>query len=77
MNPGIREKAGLEPNAPTWGDKMLVFLTSLFRTPRLNLSELDEEAKADKEEGLPSSTWKRFGATWQDVTGPEEGLRGC
>lgn len=48
---------------------LTVFLTSLFRTPRLNLSELDEEAEADEEEGLLSSTGRRFGATWQDITG--------
>ncbi|KAK4105681.1 hypothetical protein N658DRAFT_492164 [Parathielavia hyrcaniae] len=48
---------------------LVVFLTSLFRTPRLNLSELDEEAEADEEEGLLASTGRRFGATWQDITG--------
>jgi LMBR1 domain-containing protein 1 len=48
---------------------LIVFLTSLFRTPRLNLSELDEEAEADEEEGLLASTGRRFGATWQDITG--------
>ncbi|KAK0631750.1 hypothetical protein B0T14DRAFT_502324 [Immersiella caudata] len=48
---------------------LIVFTTSLFRTPRLNLSELDEEAEADEEEGLLASTGRRFGATWQDITG--------
>lgn len=48
---------------------LLVFLTSLFRTPRLDLSELDEEAEVDEEEGLLASTGRRFGATWQDITG--------
>ncbi|KAK0731383.1 LMBR1-like membrane protein-domain-containing protein [Lasiosphaeris hirsuta] len=48
---------------------LTVFITSLFRTPRLNLSELDEEAEADEEEGLLASTGRRFGATWQDITG--------
>ncbi|RYP53634.1 hypothetical protein DL768_001414 [Monosporascus sp. mg162] len=48
---------------------LIVFLTSLFRTPRLNLSELDEQAEADEEEGLLASTGRRFGATWQDITG--------
>ncbi|KAI0103469.1 hypothetical protein F4814DRAFT_98218 [Daldinia grandis] len=53
---------------------LLVFLTSLFRTPRLNLSEIDEEAEADEEEGLLASTGRRFGATWQDITGrPKRG----
>ena len=48
---------------------LIVFITSLFRTPRLNLSELDEEAEIDEEEGLLASTGRRFGATWQDITG--------
>jgi LMBR1 domain-containing protein 1 len=48
---------------------LIVFLTSLFRAPRLNLSELDEEAEADEEEGLLASTGRRFGATWGDITG--------
>ncbi|CAJ2500612.1 Uu.00g034650.m01.CDS01 [Anthostomella pinea] len=48
---------------------LIVFLTSLFRTPRLNLSDMDEEAEADEEEGLLASTGRRFGATWQDITG--------
>ncbi|KAI1103569.1 LMBR1-like membrane protein-domain-containing protein [Jackrogersella minutella] len=56
---------------------LIVFLTSLFRTPRLNLSELDEEAEADEEEGLLASTGRRFGATWQDITGrPKRGSNG-
>lgn len=48
---------------------LIVFITSLFRTPRLNLSELDEEAEVDEEEGLLASTGRRFGAAWQDMTG--------
>lgn len=48
---------------------LAVFVTSLFRTPRLNLSELDEEAEVDEEEGLLATTGRRFGATWGDITG--------
>ncbi|KAI1350775.1 hypothetical protein F5Y01DRAFT_284841 [Xylaria sp. FL0043] len=48
---------------------LIVFVTALFRTPELNLSELDEEAEADEEEGLLASTGHRFSATWQDITG--------
>jgi len=48
---------------------LVVFVTALFRTPHVNLSELDEEAEADEEEGLLASTSRRFGATWQDITG--------
>ncbi|KAK0747866.1 LMBR1-like membrane protein-domain-containing protein [Apiosordaria backusii] len=55
---------------------MVVFVTSLFRTPRLNLSELDEEAEVDEEEGLLASTGRRFGATWGDITGRVGGRKG-
>lgn len=48
---------------------LVVFVTSLFRTPKLDLNEFDEEAEADEEEGLLASTGRRFGATWQDITG--------
>ena len=48
---------------------LIVFVTALFRTPKLNLSELDEDAEADEEEGLLASTGRRFGATWQDIRG--------
>ncbi|KAI9742866.1 MAG: hypothetical protein M1818_003595 [Claussenomyces sp. TS43310] len=48
---------------------LVVFLTALFRTPKLNLNQLDEDAEADEEEGLLASTGRRFGATWQDITG--------
>ena len=48
---------------------LIVFITSLFRTPKLDLGELDEDAEADEEEGLLASTGRRFGATWQDIRG--------
>lgn len=48
---------------------LIVFVTSLFRAPKLNLAEIDEEAEADEEEGLLASTGRRFQATWQDVRG--------
>jgi len=51
------------------GTFLIVFTTSLFKTPRLNLDELDEAAEAEEEEGLLASTGRRFGATWQDITG--------
>lgn len=31
--------------------------------------QLDQDAEEDEEEGLLASTGRRFGATWQDVTG--------
>ncbi|EFX04485.1 lmbr1 domain containing protein [Grosmannia clavigera kw1407] len=48
---------------------LIVFTTSLFRTPKLDVSRMDEDAEADEEEGLLASTGRRFGATWQNITG--------
>jgi LMBR1 domain-containing protein 1 len=48
---------------------LIVFVTSLFRTPKLDMNQLDEDAEADEEEGLLASTGRRFGATWQDIRG--------
>ncbi|TPX19067.1 uncharacterized protein E0L32_011228 [Thyridium curvatum] len=48
---------------------LVVFLTALFRTPKLDLSQIDEEAEADEEESLLGATTRRFGATWQDIRG--------
>ena len=46
---------------------LVVFVTSLFRTPRLDEYQMDRDAE-DEEEGLLASTGRRFGATWQDLT---------
>ncbi|KAG9247801.1 hypothetical protein BJ878DRAFT_491045 [Calycina marina] len=48
---------------------LIVFLTTLFKTPKLSLSDFDQDAEADEEEGLLASTGRRFGATWQDIRG--------
>ncbi|KAL7926292.1 hypothetical protein ACQKWADRAFT_282334 [Trichoderma austrokoningii] len=48
---------------------LIVFVTVLVRTPRVNMAEIDEFAEADEEESLLASTSRRFGATWQDVRG--------
>ncbi|KAF7548009.1 hypothetical protein G7Z17_g7351 [Cylindrodendrum hubeiense] len=48
---------------------LVVFVTALFRTPKVNMSEFDEQAEADEEESLLASTGRRFGATWEDVRG--------
>ncbi|KAL1835758.1 hypothetical protein VTJ49DRAFT_6104 [Mycothermus thermophilus] len=49
---------------------LVVFVTSLFRAPRLDLAAIDEEAEVDEEEeGLLASTGRRFGATWGDISG--------
>ena len=52
---------------------LVVFITSLFRAPKLDLAEIDDEAEVDEEEGLLASTGRRFGATWQDITGRSRG----
>jgi LMBR1 domain-containing protein 1 len=48
---------------------LLAFGLSLFRTPRLNSNQLDEDAEEEEEEGLLASTSRRFDATRQDITG--------
>lgn len=40
----------------------------LFRTPRLDVAQLDADLEEEEEEGLLSSTGRRFNATWQDIT---------
>jgi LMBR1 domain-containing protein 1 len=54
---------------------LVIFVLSLFRAPRLNLSNIDEDAEADEEEGLLASTGRRFGATWQDIRGKTKNQR--
>jgi LMBR1 domain-containing protein 1 len=48
---------------------LIIFITSLFRTPKMPgyVNELD--AEEEEEEGLLASTGRRFGATWQDIVG--------
>lgn len=48
---------------------LIVFITMLFRTPKLDEYQLDQDAEEEEEEGLLASTGRRFGATWQDLTG--------
>ncbi|KAI9751086.1 MAG: hypothetical protein M1815_001363 [Lichina confinis] len=48
---------------------LIVFVTSLVRTPKLDEDQLDADAEEAEEEGLLASTGRRFGATWQDITG--------
>ncbi|KAL1631366.1 hypothetical protein SLS54_000125 [Diplodia seriata] len=48
---------------------LIVFITMLFRTPRLDVAQLDDDLEEEEEEGLLSSTGRRFNATWQDITG--------
>ncbi|KAJ5491548.1 lysosomal cobalamin transporter [Penicillium diatomitis] len=51
------------------GVYLIVFMTTLFRAPKLDEQQLDEDAEEAEEEGLLASTGRRFGATWQDITG--------
>lgn len=48
---------------------LIAFVLLLFRTPKLADSEDDDDAIEEEEEGLLASTGRRFGATWQDITG--------
>ncbi|KAK7541055.1 putative lysosomal cobalamin transporter [Phyllosticta citribraziliensis] len=48
---------------------LIFFLTTLFRTPRLDTNQLEADLEEEEEEGLLASTGRRFNATWQDITG--------
>lgn len=48
---------------------LLAFVLLLFRVPKLREEDLDEDALEEEEEGLLASTGRRFGATFQDITG--------
>lgn len=49
----------------------MIFITTLFRTPKLDqyMLDQDQDLEEEEEEGLLASTGRRFGATWQDITG--------
>jgi len=51
------------------GVYLIVFITTLFRTPKFDEEQLDADLEEDEEEGLLASTGRRFNATWQDITG--------
>ena len=55
---------------------LLAFVLLLIRTPRLDEEGLDGDAVEEEEEGLLASTGRRFGATWQDITGRAGGGSG-
>ncbi|KAL8834077.1 MAG: hypothetical protein Q9170_003933 [Blastenia crenularia] len=48
---------------------LIVFIVSLFRVPKLDAYQAEQDAEEEEEEGLLASTGRRFGATWQDITG--------
>ena len=54
---------------------ILVFIVMLFRVPKLDEEQMDEDLREAEEEGLLSSTGRRFGATWQDITGRAKGVK--
>ena len=47
----------------------MVFVVSLFKVPKLDQFEAEQDAEEEEDEGLLASTGRRFGATWQDITG--------
>ncbi|ORY01972.1 LMBR1-like membrane protein-domain-containing protein [Clohesyomyces aquaticus] len=51
------------------GVYMIVFLLTLFKTPKMDTEQMDADLEEEEEEGLLASTGRRFGATWQDITG--------
>ena len=48
---------------------MIVFILTLIRTPKMDAYQSEQDAEEEEEEGLLASTGRRFGATWQDITG--------
>lgn len=54
---------------------LIVFVVMLFRVPKLDEEQLDEDLREQEEEGLLASTGRRFGATWQDITGRVKGVK--
>ena len=48
---------------------LLSFILLLFRVPKTSEEDLEEDALEEEEEGLLASTGRRFGATYQDITG--------
>jgi len=48
---------------------LIVFIATLFRTPKLDIPGLDADLEETEEEGLLASSGRRFNATWQDITG--------
>lgn len=51
------------------GVYLLVFMTALARSPKLDERQMDEDAEEAEEEGLLASTGRRIDTAWQNVTG--------
>ncbi|KAF2719950.1 hypothetical protein K431DRAFT_227566 [Polychaeton citri CBS 116435] len=54
---------------------VIVFIVMLFRVPQFDERALDDDLQEQEEEGLLASTGRRFGATWQDITGQAKGVK--
>ncbi|KAK0362444.1 hypothetical protein LTR91_022727 [Friedmanniomyces endolithicus] len=54
---------------------LIVFVVMLFRVPQLDEATEDDDDREAEEEGLLASTGRRFGATWQDLTGQAKGVK--
>lgn len=54
---------------------VIVFVVMLFRVPKLDEKDMDDDLREEEEEGLLASTGRRFGATWQDITGQVKGVK--
>lgn len=52
---------------------LIVFIVTLFRVPQMDQDAVDEDLREEEEEGLLASTGRRFGATWEDITGRARG----
>ncbi|KAF3001311.1 hypothetical protein E8E13_005202 [Curvularia kusanoi] len=59
------------------GVYLIVFVTTLFRVPKLDQEQIDRDLEEEEEEGLLASTGRRFGATWQDITGKSKNNYGA
>ena len=55
---------------------LLAFILLLFRVPKADEEDLEGDAIEEEEEGLLASTGRRFGATWQDITGRSSKVNG-
>ena len=54
---------------------LIVFVVMLFRVPRLDEQQLDDDLREEEEEGLLASTGRRFAADWEDITGRVKGVK--
>lgn len=61
-----------DANGVETGLYLIILVASLFRTPKLDEHQIDEDAEEAEEEGLLASTGRRFNATWQDIRGQED-----